>query len=396
MCGLTGFQKGHPEGSLEPDFFKNLLLQNDTRGRDSCGIVVFPDRSEQPSIFHSLGSIKEVLERGLIKPQEIADYDPCIVLAHTRKLTQGQATLSNAHPITVGKVTGIHNGTIKNFAELDKELGLNRPEGVEVDSWTIFAVIDSLGVAGLEKLQGTFCIAWVHTDEPTKLNLVSHGGENGIHVLQTHENRELYFHSLRLPLSRSVKTDELYAIEDDHHYVYENAKRVEKTKLSLIEHPRQRTVSRKSYVSYDTDELVRIVEAKGGKFVVFGMEEKSSLFYQTEVLPQGKMLSEVHSRELKQIVKMMISMEKLGYEETRFTDFFASSGAKEERSQKRILARISSLVEDLADSVNARPEHTPYLKALKGIEQNLNALLAEAGLPEKKDLYKLSLKKYAV
>lgn len=99
------------------------------------------------------------------------------LIAHTRFATQGDPKFNeNNHPVVDDGLVLVHNGVVRNDAELYDVLDYER--SVEVDSAVLGALIawgpDVLGGSPLDALglvEGRAAVAWLDTDDGTVLHL---------------------------------------------------------------------------------------------------------------------------------------------------------------------------------------------------------------------------------
>jgi hypothetical protein len=104
-------------------------------------------------------------------------------ILHTRFPTWGDPKYNeNNHPIPVGHIVGVHNGSLSNDWELWREMGLNDYRMAEVDSEAAFAALawgtekaddNKQRLPGcfttadvLEQIEGTAALAWVDRTDP--------------------------------------------------------------------------------------------------------------------------------------------------------------------------------------------------------------------------------------
>ena len=176
LCGIVGclLLKGENVSSMIYRALKSL----EYRGYDSAGIatiyngsiIVRKDKGKLDDIDRHL-NLKEAPGR--------------VGIGHTRWATHGVPSAENAHPHLdcTGKIAIVHNGIIENFMELKAELsGLGHKFISETDTEVIPHLIEENLKEGLEfkdalikairRLKGTFAIAALYTEEPTKVYAV--------------------------------------------------------------------------------------------------------------------------------------------------------------------------------------------------------------------------------
>jgi len=110
MCGIVGYTGNKKAISKIMTGLKSL----EYRGYDSSVIEYI--KNNKINIIKKEGPIKN-LEDNLNYNDETT-----IGISHTRWATHGKANDINAHPHKQGKITLVHNGIIKNYNELKKEL----------------------------------------------------------------------------------------------------------------------------------------------------------------------------------------------------------------------------------------------------------------------------------
>ncbi len=169
MCGIIGYV-GYK--NVTPILLEGLY-RLEYRGYDSAGIAVLSDDGIR--IVKTAGKIKDL--ESLLKNTEIHGK---VGIGHTRWATHGKPTDVNAHPHLdeSRRFAIVHNGIIENFQELKGEL---EAEGVgfssETDTEVIIQLIakfyagnlESAVMQALKKLDGSYAIAVLSTEEPGKI-----------------------------------------------------------------------------------------------------------------------------------------------------------------------------------------------------------------------------------
>jgi len=151
MCGIVSYIGNKPASEILFAGLKSL----EYRGYDSAGIAVLDSKgrinigkstgkiSELEALVknHSLVSVgaKQSYSQGEVQELETASCG----IGHTRWATHGEPSVRNAHPHSSsdGSITLVHNGIIKNYHELKREL---EASGVNLSSDTDSEVVAQL------------------------------------------------------------------------------------------------------------------------------------------------------------------------------------------------------------------------------------------------------------
>lgn len=165
MCGIVGLAafgklpKGKERIRQESMMYlaTKLLQVTETRGKDATGVATLFDKGDymglkmgvQSSEFISRFGADETTFSGYLDLWRQSIRPANIFLGHCRKSSVGNSTDNvNNHPIKVGEIVGIHNGTLKNHNIIIKNLGGKR-DGV-VDSEAIFRLVNHYTNKGTE------------------------------------------------------------------------------------------------------------------------------------------------------------------------------------------------------------------------------------------------------
>ena len=177
MCGIFGCLL--KSGNAAP-IIHEALKRLEYRGYDSVGVATV----DQGKLYvkKDAGKIDDVH-----KLLDLDDLPGSVGVGHTRWATHGAPLKVNAHPHVdcTGKVVVVHNGIIENFAQLRDELTAKGhvfvsrtdteviPHMIEEEMKKGLGFVDSVREA-LKKLEGSYAIAALCTDEPEKIVCARH------------------------------------------------------------------------------------------------------------------------------------------------------------------------------------------------------------------------------
>lgn len=197
LCGIVlagaAFRMGNDDVSL----FEKLLLCDTFRGAHSTGVMsgyhingndsVYVDKIavDGPSFLKSetwLNSKSRLLETVYVNNVVSKVLKtPHFLVGHNRYATMGAKTTANAHPFSVGAVTLVHNGTLKNQSLLPDHTEF------EVDSHNIAHAINKEGIEEtLTKLHGAFTLIW-HDARDNTVNIIRNS-DRPFHLARTTSN----------------------------------------------------------------------------------------------------------------------------------------------------------------------------------------------------------------
>lgn len=168
MCGIAGFSLA-PDHDLDTTALARVLLAGIVeRGRDATGyayrvpsgpIVV---RKDSQKLAHFIDHVQ-------------LDSAASEAILHVREFTKGIPGINdNNHPVSWGRVVGVHNGHLTNDDELFQKFGQPRSTPlITVDSEVIMMLTDVLGDLGaaLEQVQGAAAVGLLHEEHPGVLHL---------------------------------------------------------------------------------------------------------------------------------------------------------------------------------------------------------------------------------
>lgn len=134
MCGLVGIA-GDTDVRLK-DAFKDMLLINQVRGRDSTG--VFSIRGDDVHVAKTLGVPEYLFDSKQF--DSAMTGCPRIMAGHCRSKTVGENSRANAHPYEFDSLVGMHNGTLRNY------YSWKTYDHKRTDSYALYASIDERGI----------------------------------------------------------------------------------------------------------------------------------------------------------------------------------------------------------------------------------------------------------
>lgn len=155
MCGIFG-NVGKTRDTYR---FHILGLYNDTRGGDSCGVLI--KKKKSPTAVH-YGHDKTKLYKKFLESKEAKAIDfswDDFALGHCRKASVGAIGLQQAQPVTITDGNGeivfgmIHNGTLLNYKELANKYEVPFLAS-ETDSQIFAKIIYKVGYHVLKEYNG--------------------------------------------------------------------------------------------------------------------------------------------------------------------------------------------------------------------------------------------------
>ena len=142
------------------DIFKNLLRMDSVRGEDSTGVFGVDKDGKLDLLKGNTDGYTFVTSKNYDKFHKRIWNTYHIVIGHNRKATKGSVTAKNAHPFKEKHIVLVHNGTITNAKDLNKE--------VEVDSHAIaHSLAEGNAVEALGKIDGAYALVWYDMEKRT-------------------------------------------------------------------------------------------------------------------------------------------------------------------------------------------------------------------------------------
>lgn len=181
MCGIVGIISKSSTGFIHSDidFFQNMLVCDSLRGEDSTGVFgIYKNRQARTLKVaaepHMLFRCEEWQD---FKTKAVASMN--IIVGHNRSATRGAVNSENAHPFNEGKIVLVHNGTLHNHKDFNKD--------VEVDSHAItHALNERPAKEVLKEIDGAFAFVW-YDREAGKL-FIARNSERPLSFVETASN----------------------------------------------------------------------------------------------------------------------------------------------------------------------------------------------------------------
>lgn len=177
MCRIFGISYGDtPEEMTASEIAATLYPALVHQGPHAWGWMAYDGNAEGTIRFFKMPGRCDTVkarERQLAEIPEKARW----VVGHLRYATHGKPHINaNNHPIPHGHIIGIHNGVLRNHADILKVTGREDDKSI-VDSEAIFAAINKWGpMKGLRKIKGDMVTVWADDRKPDRIHLArSHG-----------------------------------------------------------------------------------------------------------------------------------------------------------------------------------------------------------------------------
>lgn len=167
MCGIAGFSLNSSSSADVTAMARVLLASVAERGADASGCVY--EHHGKIIVLKQPGGASSFLSQ-ISLPHDVRG-----LLMHVRDHTKGRPSLpANNHPITHGRIIGVHNGRVENDEQVFSTLGRDRAEpGMTVDSEAIFAALDDCdsAVDAFEMIEGSVATGWIDAATPRSVFL---------------------------------------------------------------------------------------------------------------------------------------------------------------------------------------------------------------------------------
>lgn len=151
MCGLVSVF-----GAItvaQEKAFKNMLVFDQVRGEHSTGVAFVPKGTNSPIVTKVVGTPDQLFETRAFEKAMTGSHRALI--GHNRYATVGKVNRANAHPFTCGDITGVHNGSLRNYTRLEGH------GEFEVDSNVLYNHISEHGLQdAVNKVDGAMALIW--------------------------------------------------------------------------------------------------------------------------------------------------------------------------------------------------------------------------------------------
>lgn len=160
MCGLVGVIGTNVSVTSYEKLFSNMLVADGVRGLHSTGAIAAS--GERVTWYKDSVSGAELVSLPEYSEWQRKNTQMKCLLGHNRYATMGAHTVGNAHPFDEGRITLMHNGTLRNWRSLEDA------SYFDVDSNLIAHLINKNGAEDtMSKLVGAWALAWVDNEEKT-------------------------------------------------------------------------------------------------------------------------------------------------------------------------------------------------------------------------------------
>jgi predicted glutamine amidotransferase len=164
MCGLAGFARSSDAPGFEEAkiILEDLLLASKNRGTHATGVAAVQQKGRVSLLKKAVVVDKFVASEAWKQFVAEMPADTTRVLGHVRWSTHPQNTYLDeaAHPFIEGRITGAHNGIIRNWKELAKKHEVGA-EWIN-DSQAPFGLMNKIKNPAdvLKELEGYWALTW--------------------------------------------------------------------------------------------------------------------------------------------------------------------------------------------------------------------------------------------
>lgn len=197
MCGIVGIAGRIEE--KEEIIFRTLLDLDVIRGRDSTGVVkVGVLSTSKPIITKAVGPPSNLIRKSLyLNYQGTFHSKSKCLIGHNRAATMGEVTVDNAHPFQFDHVYGVHNGTLRDWANLEGWLEF------DVDSKALYKDVSKHGIESTwGKFSGAAALVW-WDDKESSVNF-ARNKERPLYLARLNDGQTLMWASEEWMLKAAV------------------------------------------------------------------------------------------------------------------------------------------------------------------------------------------------
>lgn len=137
-----------------------MLVFDQVRGEHSTGVAFVPKNDATPTVVKAVGTPDVLMDMNKFTKAMSGHHRALI--GHNRFATVGKVNAQNAHPFTCGNITGVHNGSLRNYHQLDGH------GDFAVDSNVLYNHIAKHGLTdAISKVYGAMALVWWNEEDET-------------------------------------------------------------------------------------------------------------------------------------------------------------------------------------------------------------------------------------
>ena len=218
MCGIAGYLSNEPFRN-NGKMFRKLLLEIQHRGELATGVLWAKGNKIEMKKAPYKASV--FLKYDIDIPNTVTTN---IMVGHTRMPTGGNPEDNREnHPHVYGSWIVVHNGVLYNENDLYEDMKVKKV--LECDSAVIPIVFQRYGFRkGLERLEGSFAIAAVNKQNPTRIYL-AHSNSYSSPLYVGKADWGMVFSSMEQSVKKYSRS--YFEASASKWYIYEKGKQVE-------------------------------------------------------------------------------------------------------------------------------------------------------------------------